>query len=201
MNIYRYSGYANSDVYRDENATGVFLAYGMNAVRLYDELNRLGEQDKGEKVLRKIIDVYPEYWQSYLLLGDAMLAKGDSAAPESLLVQLEDTLTSFLASNEENFFYRQDLGLTKVELGRQRKDQALIDDGIDLMWEAFRANMNNSYSFRKLVSVLGNEHRYADIQRAAALFANYKVNRNDPGVQQLLGLGSPSGIPVPPRGQ
>ncbi|MBU8934621.1 MAG: DUF2723 domain-containing protein [candidate division Zixibacteria bacterium] len=201
MNTYRYDGYANSDVYRNENSTGVFLSYGVNAVRLYDELNRRGEKDKAEQTLRKIIDVYPEYWQSYLLLGDMLAANGDHAAPESLLVQLQDTLTSFLASNEENFFYRQDLGITKVELGRLRKNQALIDEGIDMMWVAFRANMNNSYSFRKLISVLGSENRYSDIQRAAAMFANYKVNRNDPGVQQLLGLGTPSGMPMPRQGQ
>ncbi|RKX26434.1 MAG: hypothetical protein DRP47_08190 [Candidatus Zixiibacteriota bacterium] len=201
MNVYRYDGYANSDVYRDENATGVFLSYGVNAVRIFDEFMSQGKKEKAQKILEKIINVYPEYWQSYLLLGDLLKAEGDSAAPESLLVQLVDTLTSFAASNKENLFYLQDLGLSRVELGQLRQDPAMVDEGIQQLWEAFMMNPNNGYSFRKLISVLGSQRRYSDMQRAASIFGNYKINQNDPAVKQLMGLGLPSGLPAPPQGQ
>ena len=36
MNTYRYDGYESSDVYRDENATGVFIGVGVGAVRIMD---------------------------------------------------------------------------------------------------------------------------------------------------------------------
>ncbi|MEA2030590.1 MAG: DUF2723 domain-containing protein [candidate division Zixibacteria bacterium] len=201
MNVYRYDGYESSDVYRNENATGVFLGYGVNAVRLYDEFMKQGQKDKAKDILKKIINVYPEYWQSYLLLGDLLKSEGDSAAPESLLVQLTDTLTSFVTSNEENLFYLQDLGLSKVELGKKRQDTTMINEGIKMLWKSFKMNPNNSYSFRKLISVLSSQRRLSDMQRAATIFANYKIHKNDPIVKQLLGLGNPMKPPVPPQGQ
>jgi hypothetical protein len=198
MNTYRYGGYENSEVYRDDNATGVFIGVGIHAIRLFDELIRTGQRDKAMALGEKLINNYPEYWQMYFVMADVYRKEGDTAKMEQLFQQLHDTLTAFYASNKENLFYLQDLGVAKVELGRLRKDSDLIEEGINLMWVAFEANPNSNYAFRKLVSTLSQEGRHADIQRAAQMFAEYKINLRDPLLQSILGMsnrGSPPPIP------
>ena len=197
MNTYRFEGYSSSKVYRDENATGVSMANGVNAIRVYDELMRRGDEEKAVKLAEKMIRVYPEYWQTYMLLGDYFEKKGDSATSQQLLVQLHDTLTSFRDSNHQNLFYTADLGLTKVYLGQMVKDTFMIDQGIDLLWQAFRANPNSSHGFRKLVTILSQSRRYSDMREAANLFAEYKVNLNDEYLQSILGFTDPGTAPRP----
>jgi len=199
MNTYRFDGYQNSEVYRDENATGVFIGVGINAVRIFDELVRTGQRDKAIALGEKMITVYPEYWQMYLLLAENYDKMGDSAKTDQVFQQLHDTLAAFHESNPENLFYLQDLGLAKVELGRRHNDSALIEEGTNLVWKAFKGNPNSNYAFRKLFSILSQQKRYSDMQRAAQMFAEYKINLNDPILQSILGTRNPTGIP-PPRG-
>jgi hypothetical protein len=115
------------------------------------------------------------------------------------MYQLHDTLDAFIKNNPENLFYIQDLGLTKIELGQKQRNQELVDEGIKLLWDGFNLNQNNGYSFRKLITILGNQQRYGDIQRAAQLHANYKMNLEDPALRQLLGLGASNLAPPPNR--
>jgi len=197
MNTYLFGGYRNSEVYRDENATGVFVGIGINAVRVFDELNRTGQKEQAIALAEKMITVYPEYWQMYLLLADLYEKEGDSARADQLFQQLHDTLTAFYDSNPENLFYLQDLGLAKVELGNRRSDPALVGEGIDLVWAAFEGNPNSNYGFRKLFSILSQQRRYSDVQRAAQMFAEYKINLNDPVLQSILGISNRGSIPVP----
>jgi tetratricopeptide (TPR) repeat protein len=197
MNTYLFGGYRNSEVYRDENSTGVFVGVGINAVRVFDELNRTGQKEQAIALADKMMTVYPEYWQMYLLLVDLYEKEGDSARADQLFQQLHDTLTAFYDSNPENLFYLQDLGLAKVELGNKRSDPALVGEGIDLVWEAFEGNPNSSYGFRKLFSILSQQRRYSDVQRAAQMFAEYKINLNDPVLQSILGISNRGSIPVP----
>lgn len=203
--VYRFDGFESSKVYRDENATGVFLSVGMNATRLFDALVKSGRVDEAKQFMARMIDVYPEYWQSTFVLADQYEMEGDTATSDQLLWKLHDTLQAFFASNEQNFFYEQDLGLVKVEIGRNKSErgtaagdqamveegQKLIDDGVGLMWAAFEANPNNSYSFRKLVSVLSQLQRLADLRQAALQFAEYKINRSDPVLQRILNFNMP----------
>jgi len=197
MNTYRFDGYENSEVYRDDNATGIFLGVGINAIRVFDELIRSGQKDKAVALAEKVINVYPEYWQMYMLLSNVYEKEGDTAKSEGLFQQLHDTLTAFYKSNRGNLFYMQDLGISKVELGRMHSDAGMIEEGISLMWDAFKANPNNNYTFRKLVSVLSQARRMSDIQRAAQMFAEYKINLTDPVLQSILGTSSTGSIPAP----
>lgn len=208
MNDYRYDGFESSAVYRDENATGVFLSVGMNAIRIFDALVKEGKVDTAKAFMHHMIDVYPEYWQSTFVLAEQYEKEGDTAQSDQLIQNLHDTLTAFVASNEENFFYLQDLGLVKVEIGKDLRErgqagdgEAMIEEGVRLMWDAFNMNQNNSYSFRKLVTVLSQLGRFAELREAALKFSAYKINQNDPVVRQILQMGSSSGRPPAPMGQ
>jgi tetratricopeptide (TPR) repeat protein len=139
--------------------------------------------------------VYPEYWYSYSWLSDYYERQNDSAKALALWQQVTDTLTSFVKSNESNLMWREDLGLSKVELGRRKHDQGLIDAGIMDLKEAFNANQNSSFGFRKYASVLIAEKRYGDLTDAAKHFVEYKINYGDPLAQQILNIrGVPGGM-------
>ncbi len=195
MNKYNYEGYEDHTVYRDENATGVFVTMGVNATRIHDELMRMGDTTRALAILEKLMKVYPEYWQSALILSGLYDRMGDSAKAENVMQVVHDSLTSFLESNPENIFYRQDLGLMKVELGRRKKDDNLVQVGTALLWESFEANPNSTFSFRKLVAVLQQRRLFQEMQRAALMHAEYKRNLEDPFVRQILGA---TGVEVQP---
>ncbi len=210
MNTYRYDGYSDSKVYREENATGVFVTMGVNASRIYEELlvrYRLDtlagsfESDKRDKavaLMNKMIEVYPEYWQTHATLADLYEKEGDTTAADQLWHLMHDSLAAFRASNKENLFYQQDLGLTKVQLGQRIGDSAMVEEGVQLAWDAFNANCNSSYAFRKLVMILARTRHTGEIDQAIRKFTEYKINRSDPFLQSLRGT---RGAPPTPRGQ
>jgi tetratricopeptide (TPR) repeat protein len=211
MNTYRYDGYEDSKVYREENATGVFVTMGVNASRIYEEfmtqarldsaagITDSGAKDKALNIMKKMIEVYPEYWQTSLYLADIYEQDGDTTAADKLWNQMHDSLEAFAASNPENLFYRQDLGLAKVQLGQRNDDTAMVEEGIELAWDSFKANANSSYAFRKLAMILIRTGRNAELTQAMNQFAEYKINESDPFLKQLLGSRA---APRPtPRGQ
>ncbi|MEW6410871.1 MAG: DUF2723 domain-containing protein [Candidatus Zixiibacteriota bacterium] len=194
MNHYNYDGFENSVVYRDENATGVFMGLGMAASQVFNEMARQNMVDSAMQLAQKINTVYPEYWQMYVLRIEVLERQGDTAQVMSLLTELHDTLTAFFESNRENVFYMQDLGLTKAEIGRRTGDQAMIEEGIRLLYHAFELFPNNPFGFRKLVTVLLQQGRTQDIRTVVQEFATYKRNLEDPWVQRLLGITHPTGL-------
>ncbi len=211
MNTYRYDGYEDSKVYREENATGVFVTMGVNASRIYEEfmtqarldsaagITDSDAKDKAINIMKKMIEVYPEYWQTSLYLADIYERDGDTAAADELWKQMHDSLETFAASNPENLFYRQDLGLAKVQLGQRNNDTAMVEEGIGLAWDAFEANANSSYAFRKLALILIRTGHNAELSKAMSQFTEYKINESDPFLQQLM--GSRDAQPPSPRAQ
>ena len=101
---------------------------------------------------------------------------------------MRDTLKSFLDSNHKNIFYRQDLGLETIQVGEEKNDQAIRDEGINYVWQGFRENPNSNYAFRKLVTVLSRYGRSNELFEAAKMFGGYKINRTDPVYQQIMGM-------------
>lgn len=188
MREYRFDGLSDSKVYRDENATGVFVSHGVGALRVYNELVARKDTVRADSLAEKIISVYPEYWQMYMMYGTNLDQRGDSAKTTQLYQQLSDTLTSFVASNPENLFYLMDLGLIKAELGQRLGNPEQSAEGVALAWEAFEGDPNSSFAFHKLTTLLLSRQRYSDAQRAAQMHAEYRVNLSDGLVRQLLGI-------------
>ena len=211
MNTYRYDGYEDSKVYREENATGVFVTMGVNASRIYEEFMTQARLDsiagitdsdakqKAMNIMKKMIDVYPEYWQTSLYLADIFEKDGDTVAANILWNQMHDSLESFAASNPENLFYRQDLGLAKVQLGQRINDNEMVEEGIKLAKDAFNANANSSFAFRKLAMILFRTGRNAELTEVVNQFTEYKINESDAFLQQLI--GGRQKAPPTPRGQ
>lgn len=193
MNTYQFDGLQDSRVYRDENASGVFVGLGVNAVKVIDELSRRGDTTRAQALAERLMRAYPEYWQIFTVVADRLDRRGDSAQAQQVLQRCIDTLRAFAESNRANLYYKQDLGLMLFEMGQRRGDNAQSEEGLRLMWQAFEADRNSAYGFRKLVSSLYRLQRYDEITRAATMFSEYKVNLYDPLLQQVLGTAPPGG--------
>ncbi len=184
--VYKYTGLNDPNIYRDENATGVMLAIGFNAVRLANEFQTTGQMDKAFDILNFIIEKYPEFYQAYSMLADMDRQQGDSSEADSVLHSAEDELTMLNHKNPDNQFYLSDLGLVKFNLGK-------TEEALPILWEAFDIDPNSGYAYRKLMQVLYDTRNSADLYRATKMHGDYKANRNDPLVQQILGGGQSSG--------
>ena len=195
--VFLHDGFADSKVYRDENATSVVVSYGYNASNIFDELLRRGDTTKGLDLAEFIFAKYPEYWQLPLQEAGLYDRRRDSATSERIIVRLRDTLKSFLAKSPTNQSYASDYGMILAEIGRRHNDAVMIQEGLDYMWAAFYENANSMLAFRKLVSTLGQVGRMNEARKAAEVFAQYKINQNDGLVQRMLGITGPSGPVMP----
>jgi tetratricopeptide (TPR) repeat protein len=195
-NTYTFTGMETPEIYRDDNATGVFLSEGSRGVSLYEELRRRGDTAKAQEIIEKIINEYPEFWQAWVVLADQVEREGDTARAMDLRWQLHDTLTAFLESNESNLVYMQDLGSTKIELGQLTGDSAMVEEGIQMLWDGYVGNKNSSYAFRKLVVALYQAGRTSELGQAVNMIAEYGRNMEDPYVQQLVSMVNRN-VPTP----
>jgi len=181
-NVYDFTGLNDPDIFRDENATGVMLAVGFNAIRLANEFRTIGELDKADDILRFIIEKYPEFYQAYTSLADLTRIQGDTAAADSVLQSAEEVLAMLHEKNPQNQFYLSDLGLVKYDRGK-------VEEALPILWEAFKMNANSGHAYRKLIQALYGTRNSRDLYEATKMHGDYKVNRNDPLVQQILGGG------------
>jgi hypothetical protein len=186
--VFMYDGLNDPNIYKDDNATGVFLALGFNALRISSEFKNQGDMERAREILELSIEKYSEFFQAYDALANIYREEGDTAKAREVYEQAEETLTVFLEKNPDNQFYMQDLGLTKHYLGK-------TDEAVDLLWDAFLINPNSGYAYRKLIQFLYETQRSTEFLRATRIFASYKINLSDPLVQQIL-----SGMQSQPEG-
>ena len=191
MNVYSFEGMQNSEVFRDDNATGIFAGVAISFARPVEELLAQGDTTRAEALMNHLTDILPEFWQSYISLSELALARGDTARSIALYQKLHDTLTAYLKTNPESQYYLQDLGTAKFELGRMTGNAMMKDDGLRLLRQGWAIDMNSGLAFRKLVMPLGQSGLNSEVIEAARQYAAYKRNRTDPLLQNILGISSP----------
>ena len=186
--VYRFDGMETSEIFRDENATGVMGGVAISTLRVVDEMLRAGDTARAENILVHLTKVIPEFWQSYETLAMLAANRGDEKKAEAWYQQLADTLTGFVASNPDNQYYVQDLGTAKFELGRLRGDTLMQKEGLDMLRRGWAIDMNSGLAFRKLVTALNDFQLQGEIRQRAQEYARYKRNRIDPLLQSILGI-------------
>jgi len=196
MNTYEFNGLDGPEVYRDDNATGLFTLMGNRVIQINSALLEQGMRDSSVAILEKMIDVYPEFWQLHYLLANQFENEGDSARALEVLRRGHDTLEVFVQWDDKNSVYLQNLGMLKYEIGRRTNDEVMVEEAVDLLWRGFRVNVNELMSFRNLVPILAQLGRYTEMQRAALLIAPYARNLSDPVLQQILNTMSPGSAPL-----
>ena len=187
--VYKYTGLDNPNIYRDENATGVMLSLGFNAIRLVGEFWRTGQVERAFDMLEFTIEKYPEFLQSYVTYYEYLREQGDTVKADSVLNSFEPVVTELIDKNPESQFYVADLGLLRFYQGR-------YDEALPLLHEAFNMNRSSGPTYRKLAGALIELKRYTELVDVTRQHAEYKNNRNDKLVRQVLQLdGPPGGTP------
>jgi tetratricopeptide (TPR) repeat protein len=191
MNVYSFEGMQNSEVFRDDNASGVFAGVAISFVRPVDEMLAQGDTTRAETLMNHLLEVFPEFWQTYATLSELAMARGDTGRAVALYQQLNDTLTSFLETNPSSQNYLQDLGTAKFELGRLTRNSILEEDGLRLLRKGWEIDMNSGMAFRKLVLPLSQAGLDNEVRQVARQYAQYKRNLTDPLLQNILGIKEP----------
>jgi len=196
METYHYTGLNDTAVYRNHSATrDCAIAIGGASMSLLNELIRKNERPKAETLMEKLMEVYPEYWQPFFVISDLYYNDGDTVRGVEYLRKYENYMLGLHRSNENNLYYLEDLGMVKVEIGRRIDDQALIEEGLRLMWRAFDGNSNSTIIFKKLATSLTQLGRFEELQRAGRQIGQYKRNLADPYLQRLLNVPTGSAQP------
>jgi hypothetical protein len=196
--VYSYDGMESSEVFRDDNATGLYQAIGARFVGLFDRLLRAGDTARALSLAEMMNEKYAEYWQAHLVQWEHYDKIGDSAKSLALVNQIHDTMTAYVERDPTNLMWLQDLGLVKHALGTRIGDPEMIDEGLEMVWEGFERNATSPFAFRKLVSVFLQSQRQSQLMEAINLFSEYKRNLNDPYLQQLIGISNRGGPAAPP---
>lgn len=191
MNKYSFDGMENADVFRDDNATGVFAGLGMSSLRVVDELIKRGDRQRAEAMLEHLTEVFAEFWQSYVSLSDLYLEDGDTTRAIETYRKLESTLVRYLELDPRNQNYVQDLGVARYKIGKLTHDQEMIETGIRHLKDGFEINKSAGLAFMKLFNILGLEDRMVELVEITRQHADYKRNRSNPQVQAVLGLTNP----------
>jgi len=187
---YDYRSLGDPGVYRDPGVSRDFvITIGVAAVRNYEGLIAAGDTARAVQLMEKMVDAYPQYWQAYTLLAYMSDQKGDTAGGDQIIQRLYDTISAFHRASPDNTYFLQDLGMATYEQGRRQGRTELVEEGLRLMKQAFEANPNDVYAFRKLATSLDEQGRNDELRLAAQKAAEYKRNLGDPILQQALRTG------------
>ena len=176
-------------VYRLSQFLLKLLSLGFNAIRLVGEFWRTGQVERAFDMLEFTIEKYPEFLQSYVTYYEYLREQGDTVKADSVLNSFEPVVTELIDKNPESQFYVADLGLLRFYQGR-------YDEALPLLHEAFNMNRSSGPTYRKLAGALIELKRYTELVDVTRQHAEYKNNRNDKLVRQVLQLdGPPGGTP------
>ena len=193
---YHYRSLGDPFVYRDPDVSRDFIiTLGSASGSVLDAMLRAGDTARYRELLVHLTDVYPQFAQAYGLLAGMYEREGDTAKADSIANRGMDTLRVFIKENPDNRYYLMDLGVLILDRGLRNRNEAQVDQAIDLMWKAFLTKPNDSYIYRRLVMTLTQQRRYAEVRRAAQIIAQYKRYLYDPFVQQSLHAGEPADSP------
>jgi hypothetical protein len=190
-NHYIFDGLGNSDIYRDNGTTRDFLlTLGPSVLRTYESLMRAADTANAIGLLEKMTREFAEYWQPYLILSDMAMESGDTVRALEILENYRDLISGYHRQSEGNRYYLADLGMVTYEIGKRISDTEKMEQGIDMMWQAFDANRNDMLNFRKLAAVLIETQRYSDLRRAGLDASRYGRNMGDRFLQTAISGGS-----------
>ncbi|GAB4248512.1 MAG: DUF2723 domain-containing protein [Vicingaceae bacterium] len=127
MNKFQWGGMDVNDIYMDENNLRMTMNFRNNFSRLADELIRIGDKERAEKVLDKSIEVLPDRNVPLnffaLPVAEAYYKIGKKEKAEKLIIQLadiyEDDLKYFLSlKREDRMSIQEDIERTMAVLQR-----------------------------------------------------------------------------------
>jgi tetratricopeptide (TPR) repeat protein len=154
--VYKYRCLNDINVYQDQNTVGLLISLPEKFIDLALYYSLQKQMEKAKTVLKKAIEVIPDYYRSYLLLYRLLKDEGKTEESDGILKACEDRLEQLVEKYPEILYYHQFLGLVYQTGGRS-------EDAIRTLLEAFQMNPSDRLTFQVLGEILASSKKYKEL--------------------------------------
>jgi tetratricopeptide (TPR) repeat protein len=175
--VYRYRGFNDINVYKDENTVGLLISFPENFVDLALYYREQKQMEKAKSVLEKAIEVAPDYYRPYMLLYRFLRDEGKTEESDTILKACEDRLELLVKKYPEILYYHQFLGLVYYTGGK-------VEDAVMTFKKTLQMNPSDRMTFQLLGQILDSSKRYKEM--VEFLEGWIKHNPDDQQALQML---------------
>jgi tetratricopeptide (TPR) repeat protein len=156
FDVYRYRGLNDINVYKDENTVGLVIGLPENFIDLALYYRDQKQMEQAKVVLRKAIEIYPDYYRPYLLLYRFLRDEGKTEESDRILKACEDRSKLLVKKYPEILYYHQFLGLVYQTEGK-------LEEAARAFEEALQMNPSDRLTFQVLGQILDSSKKYKEL--------------------------------------
>jgi tetratricopeptide (TPR) repeat protein len=177
LEVYRYRGLNDINVYKDENTVGLLVTYPEKFIDLalyYKEQNQIEET---KTVLKKAIEITPDYYRPYLLLYRLLRDEGKIEESDTILTACEERLKQVVKKYPEIVYYHQFLGMVYQVGGK-------VEQAVTAFKKVLQMDPSDRVTFQILGQILASSKKHAEL--IDLLKRWIKDNPNDQQAKRML---------------
>jgi tetratricopeptide (TPR) repeat protein len=175
--VYRYRGLGDINVYKDENTAGLVIGLPENFIDLALYYRDQKQMEEANVVLRKAIEIFPDYYRSYILLYRFLRNEGKTEESDRILKACEDRSKLLVEKYPEIIYYHQFLGLVYQTEGK-------LEEAVKAFKEALQISPSDRMTFQVLGQILVSSKRYKELVEVLERWIKY--NPDDQQALQML---------------
>jgi tetratricopeptide (TPR) repeat protein len=175
--VYKYRGLNDISVYKDENTVGLMITYPEKFIDLALYYREQNQMEKAKTVIKKAIEVAPDYYRPYVLLYRFLKDEGKTEEGDKILKAGEDHLKRLVEKYPEIAYYQQFLGLVYQVGGK-------LDEAARSFKNVLQVNPSDRVSFQILGQILASSKKHKEL--IDVLERWIKDNPNDQEALQML---------------
>ena len=172
--VYRYRGWNDINVYKDENTVGLLIGIPEKFIDLALYYREQKQMEETKTLLKKAIEVYPDYYRPYLLLHRFLKDEGKIEESERTLKTSEDRLKQLVERYPEILFYHQFLGIIYQTEGK-------LEEAVKTFNKALQMSPSDRLTFQLLGQGLASSNKYKELVEALERWI-----KHNPGDQKAL---------------
>jgi tetratricopeptide (TPR) repeat protein len=177
LEVYRYQSMNDINVYKDENAVGLVNSISEEFIDLALYYREQSQTEEANTLLRKAIELFPDYYRPYLLLYSFLREEGETEESERVLNACENHLKQLVEKYPEIAYYHQFLGLVYQVEGK-------LEESATSLKKVLEIRPSDRLTFQILGQILLSSQKDEEI---IDLFERWiKYNPNDQEARQLL---------------
>jgi len=175
--VYKYRGLNDINVYKNENTVGLLITLPEKFIELalyYWEQNQM---EKAKTVLKKAIEVTPDYYRPYVLLYRFLRDEDKIKESETILGACEERLNQLVARYPEIVYYHQFLGLVYQVGGK-------LEEAVNSFEKVLQIDPSDRMTFQILGQILASSKKSKELVDLLERWVKY--NPNDQEARQML---------------
>ncbi len=147
--VYQFRGLDQMSIYKDESAAGLLMNYPERFIDLSFYFSENNDQQKSEEILKRAIQIYPDYYRTYMVLSKQYRDQGDLEAEKQILEQCQRHLEKLTAKYPNIALYHQYLGLAYLVQGKIQKAEQSFTQRLSLATTDFIIASNLMLIYQK----------------------------------------------------